>query len=118
MAEEGPAPRFIDLSLLVEPGYPCSWPTWPRFRIHQDDRIGPLSAFHVDTLFIDEGFGSLDAETLDIAIDALECLHGQGRKVGIITHVAAMIDRIAVQVRVEKRGNGRSTVGVKGPASW
>ncbi|WP_026608546.1 AAA family ATPase [Methylocapsa acidiphila] len=69
------------------------------------------SAF-VDTLFIDEGFGSLDAETLDIAIDALESLHGQGRKVGVVTHVAAMIDRIAVQVRVEKRGNGRSTVKI------
>jgi exonuclease SbcC len=66
----------------------------------------------VDTLFIDEGFGSLDAETLDIAVDALETLQGQGRRVGVITHVAAMIDRIAVQVRVERRGNGRSTVRV------
>ncbi|MGO9006635.1 MAG: AAA family ATPase [Beijerinckiaceae bacterium] len=69
----------------------------------------------VDTLFIDEGFGSLDTETLDIAIDALECLHGQGRKVGVITHVAAMIERIAVQVRVEKRGNGRSTIAITAP---
>jgi DNA repair protein SbcC/Rad50 len=66
----------------------------------------------VDTLFIDEGFGSLDAETLDIAVDALESLQGRGRKVGVITHVAAMIDRIAVQVRVEKRGSGRSVVRV------
>ncbi len=64
----------------------------------------------VDTLFIDEGFGSLDAETLDIAVDALETLQGRGQKVGVITHVAAMIDRIAVQVRVEKRGGGRSEV--------
>ncbi|MFD1303062.1 SbcC/MukB-like Walker B domain-containing protein, partial [Methylobacterium marchantiae] len=66
----------------------------------------------VDTLFIDEGFGSLDAETLDLAVDALETLQGRGRKVGVITHVAAMIERIAVQVRVEKRGNGRSVVRV------
>ncbi len=66
----------------------------------------------VDTLFIDEGFGSLDAETLDVAVDALETLQGQGRRVGVITHVAAMIDRIAVQVRVERHGNGRSTVRV------
>ena len=66
----------------------------------------------VDTLFIDEGFGSLDAETLDVAIDALETLQGQGRRVGVITHVAAMIDRIAVQVRVERRGSGRSVVRV------
>ncbi|GEC15345.1 AAA family ATPase [Nitrobacter winogradskyi] len=66
----------------------------------------------VDTLFIDEGFGSLDAETLDLAVDALETLQSKGQKVGVITHVAAMIERIAVQVRVEKRGGGRSEIGV------
>lgn len=69
-------------------------------------------ASFVDTLFIDEGFGSLDAETLDMAVDALEILQGRGQKVGVITHVAAMIDRIAVQVRVEKRGAGRSEVRI------
>ena len=65
-------------------------------------------ASFVDTLFIDEGFASLDAETLDMAVDALETLQGRGRKVGVITHVAAMVDRIGVQVRVEKRSAGRS----------
>ncbi len=75
-------------------------------------------ASFVDTLFIDEGFGSLDAETLDMAIDALETLQGRGQKVGVVTHVAAMIDRIAVQVRVEKRGAGRSEIRVcGGPAA-
>jgi exonuclease SbcC len=69
-------------------------------------------ASFVDTLFIDEGFGSLDAETLDIAVDALETLQGRGQKVGVITHVAAMIDRITVQVRVEKRGAGRSEIRI------
>lgn len=67
----------------------------------------------VDTLFIDEGFGSLDRDTLDVAIDALESLQGQGRKVGLITHVQAMMERIAVQVRVEKRGGGRSVVRMR-----
>lgn len=67
----------------------------------------------VDTLFIDEGFGSLDAETLDLAVDALETLQSRGQKVGVITHVAAMIERIAVQIRVEKRGAGRSVIRVK-----
>lgn len=66
----------------------------------------------VDTLFIDEGFGSLDADTLDMAIGALEALQSQGRKVGVITHVAAMIERITVQIRVEKRGHGRSIVRI------
>ena len=74
----------------------------------------------VDTLFIDEGFGSLDAETLDLAVDALETLQGRGQKVGVITHVAAMIERIAVQVRVEKCGAGRSEIRVSGAngATW
>ena len=66
----------------------------------------------VDTLFIDEGFASLDAETLDLALDALETLQSRGQKVGVITHVAAMIDRIAVQIRVEKRGAGRSEIRI------
>lgn len=75
-------------------------------------------ASFVDTLFIDEGFGSLDAETLDMAVDALETLQGRGQKVGVITHVAAMIDRIGVQVRVEKRGAGRSEIRISnGPGS-
>lgn len=70
----------------------------------------------VDTLFIDEGFGSLDRDTLDVAVDALETLQGHGRKVGVITHVPAMMERIAVQIRVEKRGNGRSAVRVRDAA--
>ena len=71
----------------------------------------------VDSLFIDEGFGALDRETLDVAIDALERLQSQGRKVGVITHVEAMVERIGVQVRVEKRGGGRSTVSVRDGAA-
>jgi exonuclease SbcC len=66
----------------------------------------------VDTLFIDEGFGALDAATLDMAIDALEALHGQGRKVGVISHVESLHQRIATQIRVEKRGNGKSVVRI------
>ena len=66
----------------------------------------------VDCLFIDEGFGSLDAESLDLVMLALETLPGSGRRVGVITHVAAMMDRIAVQVRVNKQGNGRSSIKI------
>jgi DNA repair protein SbcC/Rad50 len=68
-----------------------------------------------DTLFIDEGFGSLDADSLDVAIDALETLQSQGRNVGVISHVEAMKDRISVQVRVVKQGAGKSTVTTCGP---
>ena len=68
----------------------------------------------VESLFIDEGFGSLDADTLRIAMDALESLRTQGRKIGVISHVQEMTERIPVQVRVEKMGNGRSRLSVVG----
>lgn len=64
----------------------------------------------VESLFIDEGFGALDSDSLDIAISALEALQATGRKVGVISHVQAMVERIGVQVRVTKAGGGRSVV--------
>ncbi|WP_036289146.1 AAA family ATPase [Methylosinus sp. PW1] len=72
----------------------------------------------VDTLFIDEGFGTLDQGTLDVAMDALERLHGQGRKVGVISHVESLRQRIPVQIRVEKRGGGRSAVRIEARGGW
>ncbi|MFQ1702878.1 AAA family ATPase [Loktanella agnita] len=65
------------------------------------------------TLFIDEGFGSLDAESLDLAIDALERLQAQGRTIGVISHVQAMKDRIPVQLEVTKTGGGASEVALR-----
>lgn len=67
----------------------------------------------VDTLFIDEGFGALDAATLDVAIDALETLQGQGRKVGVISHVESLQNRIATKICVERRGGGVSVVRLR-----
>jgi DNA repair protein SbcC/Rad50 len=69
--------------------------------------------FSVDTLFIDEGFGDLDADALDVAITALETLLERGRKVGVITHVAAMIESIPVQIKVDKLGAGSPKVRVQ-----
>ena len=66
----------------------------------------------VESLFIDEGFGSLDPSTLNIAMDALERLHNQGRKVGVISHVQEMTERIPTQIKVLKLSNGRSKVEV------
>lgn len=65
-----------------------------------------------ETLFIDEGFGTLHADDLDMAIDALEILQGQGRAIGVISHVGAMKDRIPAQIRVRSAGPGRSSVEV------
>lgn len=64
----------------------------------------------VESLFIDEGFGTLDQETLDIAIASLDTLQGLGRQVGIISHVPILVERIGVRVVVEKMGGGQSRV--------
>lgn len=67
----------------------------------------------VESLFIDEGFGSLDAETLRMAMDALESLRTQGRKIGVISHVQEMTERIPVRIQVSRAGNGRSYLEVQ-----
>jgi len=72
------------------------------------------SRMKVESLFIDEGFGSLDPTTLNIAMDALERLHNQGRKVGVISHVQEMTERIPVQIKVSKQQSGKSKVEVMG----
>lgn len=72
------------------------------------------SRMQVESLFIDEGFGSLDPATLNIAMDALERLHHQGRKVGVISHVQEMTERIPVQIKLSKQQSGRSKVEVIG----
>jgi exonuclease SbcC len=68
----------------------------------------------VESLFIDEGFGSLDTETLRIAMDALDCLHAQGRKVGVISHVQEMTERIGTRIQVKRLSGGQSKVVVAG----
>lgn len=68
----------------------------------------------VESLFIDEGFGSLDADTLRMAMDALERLQTQGRKIGVISHVTEMNEHITTQIRVEKTMSGRSRVSIVG----
>ncbi len=71
----------------------------------------------VDSLFIDEGFGTLDPESLDQVMAALEALPSSGRRVGVISHVEAMKERIAVQVEVRKKGSGRSAVRIQDRAA-
>lgn len=68
----------------------------------------------VESLFIDEGFGSLDADSLRTAMEALEQLQMQGRKIGVISHVQEMSERILVQVQVRKKVNGKSALTVVG----
>ncbi|MDP3952212.1 SMC family ATPase [Microbacterium sp.] len=64
----------------------------------------------LDTLFIDEGFGSLDADTLDIAMRTLDELRSGGRTVGIISHVESMQEQIPAQLVVEQTESGPSRI--------
>ena len=64
---------------------------------------------NIESLFIDEGFGSLDIDTLNVAMEALENLQMQGRKIGIISHVDSMKERITTQIQVVKTANGGSS---------
>ena len=66
----------------------------------------------VESLFIDEGFGSLDSESLGVAMDALDSLQAQGRKVGVISHVQEMTERIGVRIQVKRQSGGQSRVTV------
>lgn len=57
----------------------------------------------IDSLFLDEGFGTLDAETVDLALDTLDNLNASGKTIGVISHIEAMKDRIPVQIKVLKK---------------
>ena len=56
----------------------------------------------IDSLFLDEGFGTLDGETLEVALDALDALNASGKMIGVISHVEALKERIPVQLKVHK----------------
>ncbi|TPE42893.1 AAA family ATPase [Pontibacter mangrovi] len=68
----------------------------------------------INSLFIDEGFGTLDAETLDSAISTLENLQASGKMIGIISHVEALKERISTQIKVQRQAGGVSKVEVVG----
>ncbi len=68
----------------------------------------------VDSLFLDEGFGTLDEESLDIALDTLTSLQQEGKLIGIISHVQALKDRILTQIKVEKLSGGFSQITGQG----
>ncbi len=64
----------------------------------------------VDSLFLDEGFGTLDEDTLDTALDALSGLHRDGKLIGVISHVGTLKERIGTQIQVMPGTGGRSSI--------
>ena len=70
-------------------------------------RMASLSV-SVDSVFLDEGFGTLDEDSLNMALDMLSNLRQQGKVIGIISHVQAIRERIGTRIQVESGGNGRS----------
>jgi len=66
----------------------------------------------IDSLFIDEGFGTLDVDTLDTALAALETLQAGGKTIGIISHVEALKERLTTQIQVRKNDSGNSALAV------
>ena len=67
---------------------------------------------NIGSLFIDEGFGTLDSQTLDIAIATLEALQARGKMIGIISHVETLKERISTQIRVKKGAGGVSKLEI------
>ena len=69
---------------------------------------------NIQSLFIDEGFGTLDEATLDLALSTLENLQAQGKTIGVISHVKEIKERITAQIRLIKKGGGISRLEVVG----
>jgi exonuclease SbcC len=76
--------------------------------------LSELASRHhpIDSLFIDEGFGTLDSETLEVALSALENLRAGGKTIGLISHVDLLKERLSTQVRVVRGAGGTSRIEV------
>ena len=64
----------------------------------------------IDSMFIDEGFATLDPETLDVALNTLSNLQTEGKMIGVISHLTELKERIANHIKVEQTGNGYSKI--------
>ena len=64
----------------------------------------------VESIFLDEGFGTLDEETLETALHMLSNLHQSGKLIGVISHVTVLKDRISTQISVTPEAEGKSVM--------
>ncbi len=67
----------------------------------------------IQSLFIDEGFGTLDESALDLAISTLENLQASGKTIGVISHIKELKERIGTQIQIEKQGSGFSQISIR-----
>jgi exonuclease SbcC len=68
----------------------------------------------VDSLFLDEGFGTLDEETLDTSLETLSGLREDGKLIGVISHVPALKERISTQIQIKPLSGGKSAISGPG----
>jgi exonuclease SbcC len=68
----------------------------------------------IDTMFIDEGFGTLDSDYLDVALSALANLQNEGKLIGVISHLTELKERIATHIEVVPNSNGHSRIEIRG----
>jgi len=71
-----------------------------------------IKNMRIDTMFIDEGFGTLDSDYLDVALNALSNLQSEGKIIGVISHLAELKERIATHIEVIPSGNGHSKIQI------
>lgn len=64
----------------------------------------------INTLFIDEGFGTLDPDTLEVALSCLDSLQATGRQIGIISHVQGLVERVGTRIQITANGSGQSCI--------
>ena len=72
----------------------------------------------VDSLFLDEGFGTLDEESLETALETLSGFQQDGKLIGVISHVSAMKERISTQINISPLSAGRAKWLARGVAAW
>lgn len=77
--------------------------------------LATAGAPRIESMFLDEGFGTLDPETLDIVAGAIEELGARGQMIGVVTHVRELADRIPVRFDINRTPSGSTAVRVDGP---
>ena len=69
----------------------------------------------IESLFIDEGFGTLDPQSLEVVLSVLDQLQAQGRTIVVVSHVPEIAERIGFEVQIRPAGSGKSQVQIKTP---